>query len=125
MSLGFVDRVAVFLEKRLPAILCLRAHHDRVFAGAHELAHGFIGVGRHIDFLATGDPRDVRQRYHPGGVSHGVVASTPSELAQFIDRLFAGQLVSADPLDRNRAASDRDHVAASTRRWSRRHCPVA
>jgi D-alanyl-D-alanine carboxypeptidase len=44
------------------------------------------------------DPRDVRAHYHPGWVSHGVVASTSSDLARFLDRLFAGALLSASSL---------------------------
>jgi len=39
-------------------------------------------------------PRDVREHYHPGWVSHGVVASTPSEIARFFDALFGGALLS-------------------------------
>ncbi len=50
--------------------------------------------------LSTDDaPRDVRRHYHPGWVSHGVVASTSSDLARFLDRLFLGQLLSAESLD--------------------------
>lgn len=46
-----------------------------------------------------GTPRDVRHHYHPGWVSHGVVASTPSEIAGFLDALFGGRLVSRQSLD--------------------------
>ncbi len=46
-----------------------------------------------------GGPRDVRQHYHPAWVSHGVIASTSSELVRFLDRLFSGRLLSADSLD--------------------------
>jgi D-alanyl-D-alanine carboxypeptidase len=45
-----------------------------------------------------GTPRDVRDQYHPGWVSHGVVASTPSEIARFFDALFCGRLVSSQSL---------------------------
>ncbi len=41
-----------------------------------------------------GGPRDVRGLYHPGWVSHGVVASTPSDVARFFDALFCGALLS-------------------------------
>ena len=44
-------------------------------------------------------PRDTRDHYHPGWVSHGVVASPPSELAVFLDALFHGRLISANSLD--------------------------
>lgn len=45
-----------------------------------------------------GTPLDVREYYHPGWVSHGVVASTPSEIATFYDALFRGRLLSAESL---------------------------
>jgi len=46
-----------------------------------------------------GSPRDVRAHYHPGWVSHGVVASTASEIARFFDGLFRGRLLSPKSLD--------------------------
>jgi D-alanyl-D-alanine carboxypeptidase len=39
--------------------------------------------------------REVRGLYHPGWVSHGVVASTPSEIARFLDALFRHDLLAA------------------------------
>lgn len=45
-----------------------------------------------------GAPREVRAHYHPGWVSHGVVASTASELVCFVDGLFRGELLSGDSL---------------------------
>jgi D-alanyl-D-alanine carboxypeptidase len=42
--------------------------------------------------------RDVRDAYHPGWVSHGVVASTPSEIARFFAALFGGRLISSASL---------------------------
>ena len=45
-----------------------------------------------------GSPCDVRGRYHPGWVSHGVVASTPSDIARFFHALFGGRLVSSRSL---------------------------
>jgi D-alanyl-D-alanine carboxypeptidase len=47
-----------------------------------------------------GEPRDVRQSYYPGWVSHGVVASTSSELVRFLDGLFQGQFLSHTSLAR-------------------------
>lgn len=41
-----------------------------------------------------GTPRDVRAFYHPGWVSHGVIASTASDVARFLDGLFGGVLLS-------------------------------
>ncbi len=37
---------------------------------------------------------DVRHHYHPGWVSHGVVASTPSEIVVFFDAVFGGRFLS-------------------------------
>lgn len=45
-----------------------------------------------------GGLRDVREAYHPGWVSHGVVASTASELARFLHALLAGRVVGAASL---------------------------
>lgn len=45
-----------------------------------------------------GAPRDVRANYHPGWVSHGIVASTSSELVRFLDGLFRGELLSRNSL---------------------------
>lgn len=39
-------------------------------------------------------PVDVRRHYDPGWVSHGVIASTASDVARFLDALFAGRLVT-------------------------------
>ncbi|MFL5562677.1 MAG: serine hydrolase domain-containing protein [Gemmatimonadaceae bacterium] len=88
-------------------------------------------VAESIDDLATlapgnscalspdGAARDVRANYHPGWVSHGVVASTASDLVRFLDALFRGELLShqslaamtelvAVPLDRAEASSAHD-----------------
>jgi len=45
-----------------------------------------------------GAPRDVRAYYHPGWVSHGVVASTASDLVRLLDALFRGELMSRSSL---------------------------
>jgi D-alanyl-D-alanine carboxypeptidase len=44
------------------------------------------------------DRRDVRDWYHPGWVSHGVVASTPSETARFLHGLLSGWLCGSQSL---------------------------
>lgn len=41
---------------------------------------------------------DTRDHYHPGWVSHGVLASTASEIALFYDSVFRGQLISGESL---------------------------
>jgi D-alanyl-D-alanine carboxypeptidase len=43
--------------------------------------------------------RDVRAHYNPGWVSHGVVASTPSEIARFFDALFRRRLIPSASVD--------------------------
>ena len=49
--------------------------------------------------LIEGDePIDVRGRYHPGWVSHGVIASTASEVTHFLQALFTGRLLRAHSL---------------------------
>lgn len=67
-------------------------------------------VAESIDDLATlapamsrllspdGAPRDVRTTYHPGWVSHGVVASTASDVVRFLAALFGGAVVSRGAL---------------------------
>jgi len=55
------------------------------------------GTSRAISI--DGMPRDVRAHYHPGWVSHGVVASTASDIARFLDALFRGRLLSRKSLD--------------------------
>jgi D-alanyl-D-alanine carboxypeptidase len=62
----------------------------------HDLASLAAGTSRQLS--PDGEPRDVRQHYHPGWVSHGVVASASSDLVRFLDRLFSGQLLSTDSL---------------------------
>jgi D-alanyl-D-alanine carboxypeptidase len=47
---------------------------------------------------SDGATREVRDHYHPGWVSHGVVASTPSDVARFFAALFCGGLLSAQSL---------------------------
>ena len=41
---------------------------------------------------------DVRGRYHPGWVSHGVVASTASDITTFMQALFSGRLLTPGSL---------------------------
>ncbi len=45
-------------------------------------------------FRADNGLQDIRLFYHPGWVSHGVVVSTAPELAQMIEALFTGRLLS-------------------------------
>ena len=47
--------------------------------------------------LLSGDGSlaDVAPRYHPGWVSHGLVAATAAEVAVFLDRLLTGDVIGA------------------------------
>jgi D-alanyl-D-alanine carboxypeptidase len=55
---------------------------------ARGLAPGFSTM-----LSCTGLLEDVAPRYHPGWVSHGVVAATASEVAIFVDGLLRGKVV--------------------------------
>ena len=46
----------------------------------------------------TAEPQDVRAVYHPDWVSHGVVASTASDIAIFYQQLFCGALLDHEML---------------------------
>jgi D-alanyl-D-alanine carboxypeptidase len=69
---------------------------------------------------SDGATREVRDHYHPGWVSHGVVASTPSEIARFFDALFRGDLLSAQSLhEMTTLVSIGTAAEASASRWRR------
>jgi D-alanyl-D-alanine carboxypeptidase len=53
-----------------------------------------LAAGISCELAADGESRDVRAFYHPGWVSHGVIASTCSDIARFFDALFGGRLLS-------------------------------
>jgi D-alanyl-D-alanine carboxypeptidase len=53
----------------------------------------------HSTYLTDGGPAiDVRERYHPGWVAHGVIAANVIDVATFYDALFDGRIVSAASL---------------------------
>ncbi|HEV2128114.1 MAG TPA: serine hydrolase domain-containing protein [Thermomicrobiales bacterium] len=54
--------------------------------------------------IGEGGLVDVRGRYHPGWVAHGVVQSTVAELAVVVDALLAGHLLGQQSLAVMRAA---------------------
>jgi D-alanyl-D-alanine carboxypeptidase len=58
-----------------------------------------LAPGTSFMLAPDGSPCDVRAHYHPGWVSHGVVASTPSEVVRFFDGLFQGDFLSRRSLD--------------------------
>ena len=61
--------------------------------------------------------RDVRHHYHPGWVWHGVVASTPSDIARFGDALFAGALLSPQSRQDMTSLVPIGPAAESAARW--------
>jgi D-alanyl-D-alanine carboxypeptidase len=82
------------IEERIAQPLRLR----RTFVAewVDDLAGLAPGTSRQLS--SDGSPRDVREHYHPGWVSHGVVASIASEVVRFLDALFGGKLLSRDSL---------------------------
>jgi D-alanyl-D-alanine carboxypeptidase len=59
---------------------------------------GALAPGTSSALSPDGAPREVRTHYHPGWVSHGVIASTATELVRFLDGLFRGELLSQHSL---------------------------
>jgi D-alanyl-D-alanine carboxypeptidase len=53
-----------------------------------------LAPGKSTALSPDGAPREVRAYYHPGWVSHGVVASTATDLVRFLDGLFSGEFLS-------------------------------
>src|SRR5262249_441524 len=70
----------------------LGMHRTSVAESPDDLAQLASATSRGL--ATDGTPRDVRRHYHPGWVSHGVVASTPSDVARFFDALLGGALLS-------------------------------
>jgi D-alanyl-D-alanine carboxypeptidase len=69
----------------------LRLQHTLVAEAlddAQILTPGYSAFLRDDDTL-----EDIRSRYHPGWVSHGVVISTAPDLARIYEAVFTGQLV--------------------------------
>jgi D-alanyl-D-alanine carboxypeptidase len=62
------------------------------------------------------EPRDVRELYHPGWVSHGVIASTASEVAIFLRALLGGALLSPESVARMTSGTS---LPAAPPRWHR------
>lgn len=70
---------------------------------------------------SDGAPLDVRAHYHPGWVSHGVVAATASDLVRFLDGLVRGELLSprslAQMLEMVPVPTDTSRAASANERW--------
>jgi D-alanyl-D-alanine carboxypeptidase len=57
-----------------------------------------LAPARSTRLSAAGDAVDVRGVYHPGWVSHGVLAAPASEVARFYGALLGGELLPQDAL---------------------------
>jgi D-alanyl-D-alanine carboxypeptidase len=69
----------------------LDLRHARVVASLADMSRLAPGVSTY--FASENDLTDVRPIYHPGWVSHGLVAATAAEVAMFLDALLVGRLV--------------------------------
>jgi D-alanyl-D-alanine carboxypeptidase len=91
---------------------------NRTFVAESIADLELLAPGTSCALSADGSPRDVRAHYHPGWVSHGVVASTTSDLVRFLDALFRGRLLSRQLLDEMmtlvRVPIERDSSASPT-----------
>ena len=72
---------------------------SRTFVAESIADLGSLASGTSCALSGDGSPRDVRAHYHPGWVSHGVIASTASDIARFLDSLFQGSVLSRRSLD--------------------------
>jgi D-alanyl-D-alanine carboxypeptidase len=86
---------SVLVAERIARPLGLR----RTFAAETINDLAALAPGMSNTLSTDGSPRDVRTHYHPGWVSHGVIASTASDLVAFVDSLFRGALLSRHSLD--------------------------
>lgn len=71
---------------------------NRTFVAESVADLASLAMGTSCALSVDGAPRDVRVHYHPGWVSHGVVASTASDIVRFLDALFRERLVSPHSL---------------------------
>jgi len=69
------------------------------FVPEHVRDLATLAMGTSCALGTDGLARDVREHYHPGWVSHGVVASTASDIVRFFDALFNGRFLSRNSLD--------------------------
>ena len=84
--------LARLVEERIATPLALR--RTDVVESMADMAD--LAPAPTSEITDDGSVVDTRAHYHPGWVSHGVVASTPSEIARCYDGLFGGRLVSLE-----------------------------
>jgi D-alanyl-D-alanine carboxypeptidase len=85
----------VLVSERIARPLGLR----RTFVPESIESLASLAPGTSSRLASDGSPREVRAHYHPGWVSHGVVASTSSEVVRFLDGLFHGEFLSRESLN--------------------------
>ena len=85
---------ATLIAERITRPLGLR----RTFVPDSLDALSSLSLAPSHELTTDGSACDVRGHYHPGWVSHGVVASTPSEIARFFHALLGGQLIPSQSL---------------------------
>jgi D-alanyl-D-alanine carboxypeptidase len=90
LELAAGERYADLVTSRI----CRRLGLERTFVAESIDALASLAPAASTLVSEAREPLDVRHTYHPGWVSHGVIASTPSEVARFLHALFAGRLVS-------------------------------
>ena len=71
---------------------------------------------RSVSLSEQGDPVSVRDHYHPGWVSHGLVISTPEEIVRFFDALRSGKIVTRGSFEEMLQAVE---VPDESPRWGR------
>jgi D-alanyl-D-alanine carboxypeptidase len=82
------------VDERIATPLGLR----RTFVAESIADLASLASGTSTQLSQDGAPQDVRAHYHPGWVSHGVVASTATEIVRIFDALFDGQILSRKSL---------------------------
>jgi D-alanyl-D-alanine carboxypeptidase len=104
------SNVGYMLVKRIAEDVTAKSYRALIADLVFPLGLKRTFVAESLDDLATlapgtsfllspdGSPREARTHYHPGWVSHGVVASTASECILFMDALFKGHVISRDSL---------------------------
>lgn len=73
--------------------ICRPLNLERTFVPESVAALASLAPATSTLLSPTRESADVRLSYHPGWVSHGVAASTPSEVAIFLHGLFSERIV--------------------------------
>lgn len=88
------DTYAGLVRSRIAAPLGL----ERTFVAESVASLSALAEAPSTRLEADGRPVDTRRAYHPGWVAHGVVASTPSEIARLLHAVFVGGFLAPPSL---------------------------